>query len=94
VITACSRAAAVHTRYRVGVTNASARHLSRVATDTPSSWETCWIDALSGGSSRATARSLNACPYRATSLPHAPRLQMYRGGNFSDTRGMLQGKSS
>src|SRR5690606_33025395 len=86
-ITACSRAAAVHTRSRLGADRASARHLSRVATDTPVSWETCWIGALSGGSSRATARSLNACPYRATSSPHAPRLQIYRGGNYSDTRG-------
>ena len=36
-ITACSRDAAVHTRSRFGVDSASTRHLSRVATDTPSS---------------------------------------------------------
>ena len=35
------------------------------------------ISALSGGSSRATARSLNSLPYRATVVPQCP--QGYRG---------------
>ena len=35
---------------------------------TPTSWATKSSAALSGGNNRATARSLNVCPYRATSV--------------------------
>ena len=42
---------------------ALARHRSSVETETPSSCEIPVIAALSGGSNRATASSLNACPY-------------------------------
>jgi hypothetical protein len=45
---------------------ASARHRSSVAVEILSSRETVSTDALSGGSKRATALSLNACPYLAT----------------------------
>ena len=34
----------------------------------PVCWATTCSAALSGGSNRATARSLNVCPYRATSV--------------------------
>jgi len=53
--------------------SASARHRSSVATETPISCETTVIAALSGGSNRATARSLNSFPYLATSSPHTPQ---------------------
>jgi hypothetical protein len=48
-----------------GNARACPRQRSRVPTLTPTSRETTSINALSGGSSRATMRSLNACPYRA-----------------------------
>src|SRR6185312_14119395 len=54
-ITACSRAAAVHTRSRAGVDSASARHRSSVATDTPSSCETVYRRALRGKKTRYRA---------------------------------------
>jgi hypothetical protein len=79
VITASSRAAGVQ-RWLLasspGAANAWARHRSSVPTLTPTSRETTSMAALSGGSSRATIRSLNACPYRATSChlrPLVPR---------------------
>jgi hypothetical protein len=72
-ITASSRAAAVQARSRAGLDRASARHRSNVATDTPISWDTRDISALSGGSSRATARSLISLPYRATVVPQCPQ---------------------
>ena len=68
---------AVHARSRAGVDSASARHRSNVATDTPISWDTLDIAALSGGSSRATVRSLNSLLYRDTVVPQCP--QDYRG---------------
>jgi hypothetical protein len=43
----------------------SARQRSNVATLTPTSRDTTSIAELSGGNSRATIRSLYACPYRA-----------------------------
>ena len=49
-----------------GAARACARQRSKVATLTPTSRDTTSMGALSGGSSRATMRSLNACPYRAT----------------------------
>ena len=45
---------------------APARQRSSVPTLTPTSRETTSMAALSGGGSRATMRSLNVCPYRAT----------------------------
>jgi hypothetical protein len=76
-ITASSRAAAVRARSRAGPDSASARHRSNVATDTPISWDIRDTSALSGGSSRATARSLNSLLYRATVVPQCT--QDYRG---------------
>ncbi len=88
VTTASSRAPAVQARSRAGLDCASARQRSSVATTTPTSRATCSNPALSGGSNRATARSLNACPYRATSVPLTPpRSGFYRGDNYSDAGG-------
>ena len=60
---------------------------SRAAIPTPIAFATSLIDALSGGSSRAMALSLDSCPYRATlcssQRPHA--YQTYRSDNHSDT---------
>jgi hypothetical protein len=50
---------------RPGMDSATARHRSSVAMETPSSCDTVAIGALSGGSNRATVRSLDSCPYRA-----------------------------
>ncbi|WP_205853103.1 hypothetical protein, partial [Polaromonas sp. AER18D-145] len=46
--------------------------------------------ALSGGNNRATARSLNACPYRANSCPSSPPPDswFYGGDNYSDAGGI------
>ena len=62
---------------QAGLDSASANHRSSVDTDTPIYWDTLEISALSGGSRRATARSLNSLPYRATVVPQCP--QGYRG---------------
>ncbi len=70
VITASRRAAGVQRWLLVsspGAARAWARQRSNVPMLTPTSRETTSMAALSGGSSRATMRSLNACPYRATS---------------------------
>ena len=75
-ITASSRAVAVHTRWRSGSATAWARQRSNVAGATPSSHATFTTGELSGGSKRATARSLNTCPYRAMCSPLCP--QAYR----------------
>src|SRR4029078_4078080 len=64
-ITACSRAAAGQ-RWAPPLdplARASARHRSSVAELTPTSRDTCSTEELSGGSNRATIRSLYACPY-------------------------------
>ena len=70
VITASSRAPAVQARPRAGLDYASSRQRSSVPTPIPTSRDTTSSAALSGGSNRATALSLNACPYRATSVLH------------------------
>jgi hypothetical protein len=70
---------------------AALRHRSSVATPTPYSRATSSSVAFSGGSNRATARSLNAFPYRATaSSHHRPQIhRFYRGDNYSDAGGGL-----
>jgi hypothetical protein len=68
-ITASSRAAGVQRWLPASVPGSAstcARHRSKVPTLTPTSRETTSMAALSGGNSRATMRSLNAFPYRAT----------------------------
>jgi hypothetical protein len=61
----------------------------------PTSRDTTSIAALSGGSSRATIRSLNRCPYRATSVFLRPQsFRFYPGGNFPDTGGAIGGPAS
>jgi hypothetical protein len=47
-----------------------ARHRSSVPAPMPTSRATTSTDAPSGGSNRATALSLNDCPYRATTFLH------------------------
>src|SRR5665647_927984 len=90
VITASSRAPAVQARPRAGLDCASSRHRSSVPTPTPTSRATTSTAALSGGNSLATALSLNACPYRATSgLRRRPLgYWFYRGDNYSDAGGI------
>ena len=71
---------------------ASARQRSSVATLIPTSCDTTSTAELSGGNSRATIRSLYACPYRATfCYPRPQGFRSYLGGNFSDTGGRYQG---
>ena len=73
--TASNRARAVQARSRAGLDSASARNRSNVATEMLSSCETVCTDALSGGNNLATALSLNACPYLATSsFRYRPRI--------------------
>src|SRR4051812_359517 len=93
-ITACSRAAAVQRGLPAPdpLARASARQRSNVATLIPTSRETSSIAELSGGNSRATIRSLYACPYRATvCYPRPQRFRSYVGDNFSDTEGLPAG---
>jgi hypothetical protein len=93
-ITACSRAAAVQRGLPAPdpLARASARQRSNVATPIPTSRDTKSIAELSGGNSRATIRSLYACPYRATvCYPRPQRFRSYLGGNLSDTGGLLRG---
>src|SRR3984885_15625518 len=90
MITVCSRATAVHRGLPAPdpLAKASARQRSNVATLTPTSRDTCSTAALSGGSNRATIRSLYACPYRATSVFQRPQwFRSYLGSNLSDTEG-------
>lgn len=89
VKTASKRADPVQIRSRPGWANASLRQRSKVDAPTPISLATSLIDALSGGSSLATALSLNSCPYRANSCSsQRPRVyQIYRSDNHSDTGG-------
>lgn len=93
VSTASNRAAAVQTRSRDGCDNASLRQRSNVPTPTPSSLATSLSGALPGGSSRATALSLNSCPYRAYlfSSQRPQVYQLYRSDNYSDTGGYRHG---
>jgi hypothetical protein len=91
-ITASSRAAAVQRWLppTAPLTSASPRQRSSVATLIPTSRDTRSTDELSGGNSRATIRSLYACPYRATFVFQRPqRFRSYPDGNFSDTGGGL-----
>ena len=54
----------------------------------PTSPATTATAALSGGSNRATALSLNFCPYRAIPiLCRRPLLRFYWGDNYSDAGG-------
>ncbi len=53
-----------------GLVCASSRQRSRVPAFTSTPRDTTSSGALSGGSKRATALSLNACPYRAKSVLH------------------------
>lgn len=73
-IKASKRAAGVQALVAVGCDNDASRHFSRVWRLTPSSAATFASTALSGGCDRATALSLNACPYRANLFfHHRPR---------------------
>jgi hypothetical protein len=89
VTTASSRAAAVQARRRAGLDCASSRHRSSVAVLSPTSRTTTFTAAPSGGNNLATALSLNACPYRVTSVLHRRALGFwfYRGDNYSDAGG-------
>ena len=87
VITASSRAAAVQTRSLAGLDNDSERQRSSASTPTPISRATASGGALSGGSMRATARSLNACPYPANSFSLRPRVHGSMGTTSILTRG-------
>ena len=90
--TASNRARADQARSRAGLVSESLRQRSKVCTATPSSRASSATGALSGGSIRATARSLKACPYRAIFVPHhRPRIiGSYRGDNNSDAGGSAQ----
>jgi len=91
VNTASNRAAAVHTFSRAGWASASLRQRSSVSALTPISRPTSSADALSGGSIRATARSLNACPHLATRVLHRhppPRIVGSIGATTILTRGV------
>ncbi|MCK9367679.1 MAG: N-6 DNA methylase [Metallibacterium scheffleri] len=74
VITASRRASAVQDRAGATRHRTSSRQRANVHTPMPTSRATTSSAPLSGGSKRATARSLNRCPYRATSVLHR-RLQ-------------------
>ena len=88
VSTASNRAAAVQARSRAGLDSASLRQRSSVPTPTPTSRATSSNAALSGGNNRATALSLNACPYFANSLSHhRPRFIDCIGATSILTRG-------
>ena len=65
---------AVQTRSRAGLLSASLRQRTSVPTPMPTSRETSSSAALCGGNNRATALSLNACPYRANVFSHRPLL--------------------
>jgi len=92
-ITVSRRAAAVQMRSRSGSARAAERQRSNVATDTPSSRDTAFTGALSGGNNRATARSLNACPYLAMEVPPCPSTVLSkRGDNYPDARGPFAGR--
>jgi hypothetical protein len=88
--TASNRAAAVQARSRAGLDSASARQRSSVGAEMLRSRATDSSDALSGGNNRATALSLKACPYLATSFFH------YRPRGFDSneaTTSLTQGDS-
>ncbi len=64
------RVAAVRDRSRAGFASAWLRYRPGVVARIPVARATFGIAALSGGSSCATALSWNACPFRATLIPH------------------------
>lgn len=74
---ACGDTCGVSAHVGLGRARSSIRYGSRVAADTSSSREVAQIPALSGGSRRATARSLNSSLYRATVVRQCPA--DYRG---------------
>jgi len=82
---ACMRAAGVQMRSLSGAASAAARHRSSVAAEMCSSCDTTSTGALSGGSSLATALSLNAFPYLATFLVlFRPRvMEVYTSDTYS-----------
>ncbi len=59
----------------------------------PTSLATNSAAALSGGNNRATARSLNVCPYRANFCPSSPSpgSWFYRGDRYCDAGGNHKG---
>ena len=61
-------------RPRTGLDCASSRQRSSVFVPMPISRATNSTAALCGGNNRATALSLNACPYRAIFLPYRPQV--------------------
>jgi hypothetical protein len=68
----------------------SSRQRCRVPVATPTSLATNSTAALSGGNNRATARSLNVCPYRANSVLHRhPRVLGSIEATSIVTRGAL-----
>src|ERR1022692_403685 len=88
VSTASNRATAVQARSRAGSANASLNQRLSVSTPMPISPATSSAAALSGGSMRATALSLNALPYLDTVVLHRrPRLWFYEGDNYCDAGG-------
>ena len=87
---AARRAAGVHRWPAVmapGSARACARQRSSVATLTPTSRDTTSTAALSGGSSRATMRSLNAFPYRATLVHLRPSFRFHKHATTRLTQG-------
>ena len=90
VITASRRAAAVHARPRAGMDCASSLQRCRVPAPTPTSRATTSKEMLLGGSKRATALSLNVCPYRAISIfQRRPKVLGSIGATTSLTQGGL-----
>ena len=88
---ASNRAEAVQARSRAGLDSASARQRSKVASDTLSSFDKVEIGVFVGGNMRATARSLNACPYLAISFfQYRPRIRYFSEATTSLTQGDLQ----
>src|SRR5206468_12638062 len=93
--TASHRPAPVQARPRAGLDSASLRQRSSVSAPTPISRPTSSADALSGGSMRATALSLNACPYRATLVLHRrPQVLGSIGATTILTRGVSRGAAA
>ena len=71
-----------------------ARQRSSVATLIPTSARHRSTDELSGGNSRATIRSLYACPYRATSCFRAPKGSDPIRATTSLTQGAAPGRQN
>ena len=89
ISTASNRATAVQPPLFLPDAKASDLHRSNVSADTPTVAATTFTSALSGGSNLATARSLNPCPYRATSSSFRPSQWFSKpGDNYSDAGGV------